>query len=167
MTTTVINRSLAASYTISELCEIGSAAAFVLSLAFPKGKLVGVLIGALLFLGSVVMQIYAHSVESRAASRLEAERKAGQHVVTEHRLKTLEALRVEADVLDVLALRLGKPALPADDFISWLEEELGTVRAQERLEIILRYTRENAPSSTNPSPMPPPSLSPAAPEGAA
>jgi hypothetical protein len=133
-------------YATSEILEIFSAVAFTLCIGLHilgKEKLrgweewQGWVIAVLLFLFGIAARIYGSILESRA----EAQRKRAQHEITERRLKTLEAVGVEEDILDVLSLRLDKPALAVEDFVAWLEGKIGRERAQERLSEVLRYTR--------------------------
>ena len=141
-----IPRSIAIIYIISEALEIFSAATLStyiwLEINPPEApptwlERSGWLIAIMLFFLGAIARLYGNRLESHA----EAERRKTEHEITERRLKTLEAVGVEEDILDVLSLRLNKPALPVEDFIAWLEKRIGRERAQERLQIILRYTR--------------------------
>jgi hypothetical protein len=139
-------RVLALLYVIGDILEILSAvslAVFIwLKIVLPEKSATwpernGWLIAILSFLLGVVVRRYGNVLNSRA----EDERKRTMHEITERRLKTLEAVNVEEDILEVLSLRLNKPALPVEGFITWLESRIGRERTQERLPVILRYTR--------------------------
>lgn len=140
------NRGRAAAlYVLGESLETSSAVAFTLCMGlhllgqklpgWPEWR--GWFIAVLLLFFGVAARFYGSVLESRA----ETERKSSKHEITERRLKTLEAVGVEEDILDVLSLRLGQPALPVDELITWLEGKIGRERAQERLADVLRYTR--------------------------
>ena len=140
------SRVTAGFYVISEILEIFAAAALAIYLwlvfvtevkhpTWPERN--GWLIAILLFLFGILSRLWGNVLESRA----EIKRKMSRHEITERRLKTLEAVDVEEDILEVLSLRLNKPALPVEDFIAWLESRIGRERTQERLPVILRYTR--------------------------
>ena len=138
-------RKIAAWYVLSVSLETLSAVAFTLCIGlyllgqklpgWPEWR--GWFIAVLLLLLGVAARLYGNVLESRA----ETERESSKHEITERRLKTLEAVGVEEDILEVLSLRLGKPALSAKELTTWLEVRIGRERAQERLAEVLRYTR--------------------------
>lgn len=139
------SRKIAAWYVLGESLETLSAIAFVLCIGlklleqnppgWPEGR--RWFIAVLLLLLGIAARLYGDVLESRA----EADRESSQHEITERRLKTLEAVGVEKDILEVLSLRLGKPALSAKKLTTWLEARIGRERTQDRLAEILRYTR--------------------------
>lgn len=144
------NRSTATLYTVSELCEILSAAALAVCIllalqlenkqlaSWDKGTFVAV--SVILFLLAIILRLYGGALEGRAEEKINRERNAGWHVVTTHRLKTLKVIGAGEDVIEVLKLRLDTP-LPAEELIAWFEETLGHERAKEKLSDVLRYTR--------------------------
>ena len=139
MVNDTINRIL---YTVSELFEILSAAAFAFSLIpLKKAWGLGVLIAVLLLLLSASLKLYAGVRKERAEALHQTQSRAEMHVVTSHRLKTLETVGVGADIVGALRLRLRRKPLPTDEFIKWLEKTLGRERAQEKINDVLRYSR--------------------------
>jgi hypothetical protein len=142
------DQSIASLNSASEFFEIASAAA--LAICFMPLVHVWLVVvsvsGLLLFLLSIVFRLKGGARETRAAGERENELWAGWHVVTEQRLKTLEVVEVESDIREALSLRLNKPALPARKFIAELEQALGRERTQEKLQVVLYYTRTSEPS---------------------
>jgi len=136
------NLAMVSRYRASELCEILAATFPALSiLPFTDHWLsrlfLSLLVAAPLFLLAVWARLLGAALETRANH----EKKSALQVVTAQRLKTLEAVDVGKDVLDALNVRIGESPQPAEKFIAWLEETLGRERAQEKLDVILRYTR--------------------------
>lgn len=137
-----ISKNMTRLYAVSELPEILVAAtlAFIL-IPVNKNWLAGVLIAFLLFLLSIVLKIVAGARERRALKTRLYQDGHVMHVVTAHRLKTIETVGAGADIIEVLKLRLDRGPMPAEELVRWLEEMLGRERVQETIEIVRRYTR--------------------------
>jgi hypothetical protein len=137
-------REIIKSYATSELCEILAAAVAVFGTILVRGSLK---VGLLVLLGSVLLFVLAVFLRLRGgvleASEEEKRRERDHeemHVVTAERLKTLEVVDAGEDVIESLKPLLGQPPMRAKELIRWLKEELGHVRAQEKLEVVRRYT---------------------------
>ena len=104
------------------------------------GRLAGVWIAILLVLSSITLKLFAGARERSALKTRVDQDGHEMHVITAHRLKTLETVGAGADVIEVLKLRLGQ-SMSAEELIQWLEKELGRERVQEKIEIVRRYTR--------------------------
>lgn len=123
-------------YVASELPEILAAAAIAFSLIpVNKDRLAGVLIAVLLMLLSIALKLVAGTRERDALET------RVYHVITAHRLKTLETVGAGTDVIEVLKLQLDQRPMTTEELVSWLEEKLGHERVQEKIDIIRRYTR--------------------------
>jgi hypothetical protein len=139
-----VNREIVKFYALSELLEI-LAAAFTgvgVVLAWGKGWIVmlALVAGLLLFLLSLPLRARGAALEAGAEELRKKQDKAGRYVVTAQHLRTLEVVGAGEDVVEALKLLLGKDPMPVEEFIRWFEKTLGRERAQEKLEVVRRYT---------------------------
>jgi hypothetical protein len=124
-------------YAVSELFAISSAAVLALCIGTLTREWWGWLAGLSLFLLGVAVQLRGDTLKSRLETTVDQE----EHRVTRRRLETLKAVGVEDDILETLDQRINLPPLRTREFTAWLEQELGEERAQEKLDLVLRYTK--------------------------
>ena len=143
------NKVISRWYSAGEFCEIAAAAAVALSFVMDRSR-------DLWFLALVLVAI-AITSRMRAAKleyRRDHARNSGYHIITDHRLKTLETVNVETDIRGVLAELKKEGAVRADVLIAHLEANLGRNRAAEKLDVILRYTDTTKPEKKSDQPKP-------------
>lgn len=97
------------------------------------------------------MESHPRGLYSRSYLNLDSQ---SPHVVTAERLKTLAAVGVGYDVITALTPLLGQGPRPAGEMVEGLKAELGTVRAQEKLEVVRRYTLVEPPRRRSAAPQP-------------
>jgi hypothetical protein len=129
------------SYATSELFEILAAAVLGIGI-IPAGEdwYIVLLISLLLLLLAVTLRLRGGALEANAEEERRKRDHVEMHVVTAERLRTLEVVDAGEDVIEALKPLLGRAPMPAEELIRWLKEELGHVRAQEKLDVVRRYT---------------------------
>lgn len=145
------NRKIIKLYLASELFQILAAAVAVFGtlLVLGTSKSLGLVV-----ILSVVLVLLALFFRLRGGA-LETQRDQREiHVVTAERLKTLAAVGVGDDIVAALTPLLGEAPRTAGELVKWLEAKLGTVRAQEKLEVIRRYTLVEAARRNPAAPQP-------------
>ena len=144
-----MNSTMSRLFLTSELLEIIAAAVLAATIALPGGPplYLGVATGLAVFVAAVGIHYRARAIRRtlvRKRRRNEAQliehAKVGSHAVTEQYLATLKTVGAEEDVLLALKRRVGQPAMVQPEFVKWLTAEMGPARAQEKLDLVLKYT---------------------------
>jgi hypothetical protein len=128
-------------YAAGEFIEILSAGALAVALTKWAWFWSALATALALFVIAMLVRARANSLEARGRKQIDS----GYHVITDARLKTLKTVDVGEDIRDVLAELKPRGSIQATVIAEHLENNLGTTRMREKLEVILRYTRTSAP----------------------
>ena len=123
-------------YAFAELLEIGTAAAIAFCFIDPDYIPKAGVVAAVLIVAAFLVRQHA---DQRNAD-LDAKAMDALHIVDEWRISTLAKVGVDEDILRAVSQLKEHGPLRGSALVSHLRDRLGKARAEEKLDLILRYT---------------------------